>query len=64
VLGHKLIYVVVKVVVYAVDVAYRSYALTHGNLFAPRSESRITKRELGFRALLSEHETELLLTIV
>jgi hypothetical protein len=43
--------------------AYRSYAPTHGNLSAPRDESRNTKKELLFRASLGEHDTELSLTV-
>jgi hypothetical protein len=65
VLGHKLVNVVVVAIIHAVDVSpslpFR--ALNHGNLFAPRDESRNTKRELRFRALLSEHDARLSLTL-
>ena len=43
--------------------AYRSYAPTHGNLSAPRSESQNTNKVLRFWASLSEHEAELSLTV-
>jgi hypothetical protein len=62
-LGHKLVDVVVVAVVHAVDVAYRSYAPTHGNLSASRDESRNTNKVLRFLASLSEHEAELSLIL-
>ena len=64
-LTHKLVNVVIVAVLEAVcRLAYRSYASADGNLSAPRGESRSTKRELRFRALLGKHEAEVSLTVV
>jgi hypothetical protein len=64
-LRHKLIDVVIVAVVLRCGcrLGYRYHALTHGNLSAPRGESESTNKELRFRALLHEHETELSLTV-
>ena len=66
VLRHEFIYIVIEAVVHAVEcrLAYRSYAPTHGNLFAPRGAFQSIKREMRFRALLSERGSELSLTTV
>src|SRR5215217_838110 len=65
-LPHKLIDVVIVAVVLRCGcrLGYRYHALTHGNLSAPRGESRITKGEIRFRALLSDGDPELSLTTV